>query len=128
MNPNRFFKIAANVATKIDDQRDHRIGCVGVRSDGATTTARNGSVKESSSKHLLTCKKTGKRRFPKAHAEVRLSKKLDVGSVVFLCRVGGKGNWLLSKPCQNCLRVLRNKGTKRVYFTISNSEYGVITL
>jgi deoxycytidylate deaminase len=115
MNPYRYFELAAKAATKKKDTREHLLGAVGIRSDGALVSACNGSVR-------------GAGKFGPSHAEVRLSRKLDVGSTVFVCRVAGFGNWLLSKPCPNCERTLRNRGIKRVYYTISNSEYGVMDL
>ena len=120
MNPFKMFSEAAYVATKRKDSREHRLGAVGVRKDGTKVYASNGTVIG-----------PGTGRCGKAHAEARLANKLDVGSTVFIARVGGKhsdGNWLLAKPCPGCEMILRNNGIKRCYYTISNSEYGVMEL
>jgi tRNA(Arg) A34 adenosine deaminase TadA len=115
MDPYKYFQMAADVAVRRKDTREHKIGAVGLRKDGAIVLSANGSVR-------------GAGKFPVSHAEVRLSRKLDVGSTVFVCRVAGFGNWLLAKPCPNCERTLKRRGVRRVYYTIYNSEYGVIEL
>ena len=127
MDVSRFFSAAAAVAIKKDDKRGHRIGAVAIRKDGAIVSASNGGIQETAAEYLTVCA-DGKKRYPQAHAEVRLSRKLDAGSIVFICRVAGHGSYALAKPCRNCERVLRNKGVKKVYYTISNNEYGVILL
>lgn len=64
---------------------------------------------------------------PTAHAEARLAKKLDVGSVVYVARVRcDNGKLAMSKPCPHCERILKNRGVKRVTYTIGENEFGVL--
>lgn len=105
----RYFSDAAEVAIKGEERRHFYLGAVGVRDDGAQVRAHNKST-------MLQ-----DRRF---HAEYRLIKKMDVGSVVYVVRVtkGGR-QFALAKPCANCLNAMLKRGVKRVYFTVSETEY-----
>lgn len=108
----RFFRLAKKVAEG-DDCRRYRLGAVGVRSDGATVVARNipNRLPE-----------------PMAHAEARLSKKLDRGSIVYIVRIDRSGGLVMAKPCANCLRLLRSKKVKKIFYSINNKEYGCVIL
>jgi deoxycytidylate deaminase len=108
------FKQAADVATGRSDIRTFLLGAVGVRGDGALVRARN----ESTARPEKT-----------AHAEARLAKRLNAGSTVYVVRVSRlDGGYCLSRPCENCMRLLQNRGVKTIFYTISPSEYGVIEL
>lgn len=62
-----------------------------------------------------------------AHAEARLCKKLDYNSTVYVARVKlCNGQFGISRPCSSCMKTLMSKKVKRVYYTISEKEYGVI--
>lgn len=108
-----FFEIAARLATSKDDRRDHRLGAVARRSDGALVTAYNGSP-----------------QFPvaSAHAEYRLARKIDCGSIVWIARITKDGKWAMAKPCHNCERLLRARRVHTVYYTIGPNEYGCLRL
>lgn len=112
MNPWKYFKIAADVATLKKDIRTHKLGAVGLRADGALVVAYNGPTRG-----LVAA----------SHAEARLCKKLDYYGTVFVVRVAPSG-YLLSRPCASCRRMLKSRRVKRVYYTISDSEYGVLDL
>jgi deoxycytidylate deaminase len=43
-------------------------------------------------------------------------------------RIGDKGVWMPSKPCENCERCMRRKGVKKVFYSIAEGEYGVLIL
>lgn len=111
----QLLNLAAQTAAKKNsiDKRSFRLGAVGIRSDGAITTSRNASSYD---------------RFPQGHAEVRLSRKLDLGAIVFVARITRDGNWALARPCGNCMRTLIKRGVKRICYTIGPNEYGVINL
>lgn len=110
----KHFKHAASVALSRDDVRTFLLGAIGIRGDGAIVKARNEST--------TVPQKT-------AHAEARLAKRLNVGSIVYVARVSRlNGNYCMSRPCNNCMRLLQNRGVKTIYYTISQSEYGVIEL
>lgn len=106
---------AAYQATKKNDKRAHQIGAVGVRSDGVTVKSCNGAV-------------PGGGKSPRAHAEIRLAQKLDVGSTVYVARIGHLGEWRLARPCHFCVAVLLSKGVRAVYYTIRGGEFGALKL
>lgn len=122
MNPRRLLALAAAHALPKDgDPRNFWLGAVGIRADGVLVKARNGSLKPTSPAV------PGKHREPSIHAEVRLCRKLDLGAEAFVARVSREtGQWALAKPCSGCLSCLLAKGVKRIYYTISPNEYGVI--
>ena len=107
----RFFRLAKKVAAKGDDRRRYRLGAVGIRSDGVIVKSRNIPNKFPE---------------PQAHAEARLVKKLDRGSVVYVVRIDSYNKLATARPCGDCIRALKFKGVKRVYYSIDETEYGVI--
>ena len=108
--PWRYFSIAADVAHRKKDGRAHYVGAVGIRSDGRLVTASNGPSEN---------------RLPACHAEARLMRKMDFYGTVYVSRKTSVG-YRLSRPCPSCQRALRAKRIKRVYYTISDTEYGVL--
>lgn len=112
MDPWWYFELAAKVASKQDDKRTHRVGAVGLRSDGVVVVACNGAAKD---------------RMPEVHAEARLCRKLDFYGTVFVARRTATG-YRLSRPCPDCQRALKSRRVKRVFYTIDNNEFGVIDL
>ena len=96
------------------------IGALGVRNDGAVVSSYNGAI-------LMNDSKSGPSKFPRAHAEARLAKKLDKGSIVYVARTRrDNGKIAMAKPCATCRARLKNKGVKMVYYTINENEWGVI--
>lgn len=120
-----YFEIAARAAVSKDDRRWFLLGAVGIRDDGTLVKSFNGSTE-----------------YPKreVHAEFRLSRKLDYGATVYVARVrmdttiAPDGTKILtptfgmSRPCQPCMRALHAKRVKRIYYTISKNEFGIINL
>lgn len=94
------------------DESASRHFALAVRADGASVHAVNSRIEE---------------RAWQPHAEARLCRKVDVNAVVYVLREA-KGEWANSRPCENCQRLMKRKGVKRVYYTIGPSEYGVLTL
>jgi tRNA(Arg) A34 adenosine deaminase TadA len=111
MNESRMLSEAVKIALKKKDRRAHKLGAIGIRSDGAVVTACNGPAE---------------RQLPSAHAEARLARKLSSGSTVIVARANSFGNWLMARPCNRCLKLLKNKFVRRVIYTIKDGEYGVI--
>jgi tRNA(Arg) A34 adenosine deaminase TadA len=107
-----YFKLAAEAAERKSDSRHHRVGAVGIRSDGAIVVSQNGpsTVKN-----------------PRCHAEYRLVRKMDYYGTVYVARKSSLG-FLLARPCATCRAFLRSRRVRVVYYTISNSEYGVLRL
>lgn len=105
----QIFDDACDVALKGEARRHFYVGAIGARSDGTYVRSHNVSTPE---------------RNRCAHAEFRLAKKLDVGSVVYVARLT-KGLRMLAcaKPCASCVNVLRKRGVRRVYFTIDDNTY-----
>lgn len=112
-------QLAGEVAIKrfdpITDHRVYFIGAVGVRDDGAVVSARN----ESSHVPMAS-----------AHAEARLSKRLDHGATVYVARVvgvrAGKTHLSMAKPCYTCMRSLLSRKVSKIYYSIGPNEYGSI--
>jgi len=109
-----YFEIAGKLTLNKEDNRSFLLGAIGIRKDGAFVKAINGpSI------------------FPErtAHAEYRLSNKLDVGSEVYVCRVRLLDNkFALARPCDSCMKVMFSRGVRKVYFTVSENEFGVIDM
>ena len=107
----RFFRRAKKVAAKGKDCRSYRLGAVGVRRDGTIVTAKNIP-----------------NRYPEAqaHAEARLTKKLDRGSVVYVVRIDRKNKLATARPCKTCQRIMKGRGVTRCYYSIAEHEYGVL--
>lgn len=110
-----YFEIAARVAKSKNDERTFLLGAVGIRKDGALVTSLNRPCQD---------------RNYRVHAERLLVRKLDVNApIVYVVRVRlCDGSFAMAKPCQDCERALKTKGVRRVYYTISNNEYGIINL
>lgn len=104
--------MAGKLAISRDDGRAFLLAAIGIRKDGAIVRAMNAVSREPN--RLL-------------HAETRLAKKLDPDSVVYVARIRlSNGEFAMSKPCPDCYKALKYKKVSRVYYTISNNEYGVI--
>lgn len=116
----KYFKLAAMVAESKNDKRQFHIGACGIRSDGSIVISSNGPVRLDGEL---------RKSFGPAHSEARLAKKLDVGATVYVVRVSKVDmSWSLARPCQSCQRILRSRGVKKVFYTISDNEYGVMYL
>lgn len=107
-----YFEIAAQTACLKSDERNFLLGSVGIRSDGTMVKSFNSSA-------VIP--------MPGAHSERRLAAKLDYGAIVYVARVRLlDGLWGMSKPCASCMTALIAKRVRKIYYTISHNEYGVI--
>lgn len=106
----KYLDLAIRIAKGGTEERNYRIGCVGIRTDGAIVVAPN----------LLT-----KKPEHKAHAESRVISKSDAGVILYVARILRNDAIALAKPCVKCQALIKNRRVKRVFYTISNSEYGV---
>lgn len=110
----RYYLNRALVMAQCSDDRKHfQLAAIGIRADGTTVASTN-------IRTPIRCRS--------AHAETRLSRKLDVGSVVYVARASKLGEWAMARPCENCQKTLRTRGVKRVYYTVGPSEFGCIIL
>lgn len=110
----KYFTLARKQALKGDCKnaiRRYRLGAVGVRSDGAVVVSSNVPTRQPARN---------------AHAEARLTKKLNFGSRVYVVRVTARGSLGLARPCRQCQAAMRLRGVSRCYYSISDKEYGVI--
>ena len=48
------------------------------------------------------------------------------GASMAVARIIKSGMLRMARPCNNCQRLLREAGIKRVYYTIAENEYGVM--
>jgi tRNA(Arg) A34 adenosine deaminase TadA len=107
-----YFEIAAQMAKKKDNERAFILGSVGIRADGVLVKSSNASA-EIPNRFL--------------HAEYKILRKLDTGATIYVARVKlCDGSFGLSKPCHNCMKAMKSKRVYKVYYTISDNEYGVI--
>lgn len=112
---NRYFNLAKQAAMKGEQRirRAYRLGAVGIRSDGAIVSSNNLPIRDPERN---------------AHAETRLTKKLNAGSEVFVVRIKRNGQLAKARPCKDCRTAMRMRGVKRCYYSISDIEYGVLYL
>lgn len=112
MRSTKLLDLAWGVALgRLDHKQTFRLGAVGLRSDGKLVASFNGAPKEPEWKH---------------HSETRLARKLTPNSTVAVVRILADGTWALAKPCNSCETCLRRVGVKRVYYSISLNEFGVL--
>lgn len=108
-----YFALAASFASRRVDCRSFLVGAVGLRNDGVLVMARNSSAYD---------------KTPDVHAESRLVHKLTPGSTVYVARWLRSSGLALAKPCRSCEAKMRARGIKRVYYTISDNEFGTIKM
>jgi tRNA(Arg) A34 adenosine deaminase TadA len=113
----KHLKMAFSRALKEErDERTFWVGAVGVRTDGALVTARNGAVRGVSMS-------AGVPKSCRWHAEGRLVRKLDKGSTVYVARVLRQDfTFTLAKPCVLCERRLRSHGVRTVYYSVGHDH------
>lgn len=106
----KYLELATKIALNNRSAKTFLFGVVAERTDGAVVVSTN----------IRT-------QFPEpsAHAEYRLLRKCDWGCTMWIARVDREGRWAMAKPCRWCHTLIKNKGVKRVYYTIGPEEYGV---
>ena len=112
----KMFRIAAIIATRGDSKsikRQYRLAAVAQRSDGVIVGASNISNKS-------PC--------PEAHAERRLCGMITKDAIVYVVRIDRVGKLRMAKPCQKCQSYMRNKKVRKVFYSISPTEYGILIL
>ncbi|MFA5758563.1 MAG: cytidine deaminase [Clostridia bacterium] len=109
----KMFRLAKEVAIKNKDRRKHKLGAIGIRTDGTI-------VKSNNLENRLP--------EPQAHAEARVVKKMGFGGVIYVARVLANGDYAIARPCKNCQGAMRLHGIRRCYYTIDNNSHGVMEL
>jgi len=108
----KYMDLAVKIARGSDPSNKHfLLGCVGKRSDGALVVSTNIRTQ-----HPM----------PSAHSEARNLKKCGFGATLWVARIDRLGNICLAKPCEWCQALCKNKRVKRIHYTISATEYGVM--
>lgn len=102
-------KLASEIAVSDISKKNFYLGCVILRTDGAVVTAHNGKTEKP---------------HPMKHAEARALKKADYGCTMYVARIA-QGDWANARPCKKCELLIRNRGVKKVVYTISPNEYGI---
>lgn len=113
MNIKYYFNLARRLALKPTKvRRAYCIGAVAIRNDGVIVGSSNGYAKDVEKD---------------IHAEARVLRKSGKGCILFIVRVARKDrSYKLVKPCSSCMAKIRAYKIKKVYYSISNEEYGVI--
>ncbi|MFA5025415.1 MAG: hypothetical protein WC503_02840 [Candidatus Shapirobacteria bacterium] len=61
-----------------------------------------------------------------AEAAAILNAKTDLsGSSMFIIRVNRVGDLMYARPCEHCLKYIKEVGIKKIIYSISNDEFGV---
>ena len=106
----RIFSLAIERARAERGTNDKKFffSAIALRRDGALVSATNNKKAEN--------------KKPPAHAEARLMRKVDAGSIVVVARVTNDGQLAMAKPCPHCEAALRNKRVKRVFYSVSPED------
>lgn len=105
------FEIAGETAMSKDDRRSFVLGAVAIRNDGAMVKALNGPTEAPNRS---------------THAEYRVSRKMDQGAVVYVARIRlCNYEFGMSRPCPSCMKVLKSKKVRKIYYTINNQQFGI---
>lgn len=115
---NRFFEMAKEQALAGDEKRNFLLGAVGIRSDGALVSSKNGAVYSISDDEYKT--------LPTAHAEGRLCRKLGKNGIVYVVRIAKKdGALVMARPCPICASLMKAREVQKIYYSINSFQYGV---
>lgn len=106
----KYLELASRVARGNTQAKSFLFGAVAERQDGAIVVSTN--IRTQTPEHS-------------AHAEYRLLKKCGWGATIWVVRVDRNGQWAMAKPCIKCQTLIKNKGVKKVFYTIAPGEYGV---
>lgn len=109
----KMLQLAVIAANLEKGDRNFYVGAVTNRKDGTYICSPNGSAEKPNAYH---------------HAESRLVRKLDMADTVYVARIKKNGERAIARPCIGCALFLRSKLVKRVIYTISDEEYGVLYL
>ena len=105
-------KLAIDLACQSKDEKSFYFCCAAKRSDGPLVFSVNHNVSS--------------QKIPQHHAEARVLRKCNYGSVLYVARVlKDRKTLAIAKPCIFCQNFIKNKGVKKVYFTIDNRRYGL---
>ena len=123
----RFMSLAKKVAHNCEAE-DYKHGAVLVKGGKVINTAFN-----KNSYCSFGCRfRNEQPGTPTVHAELGavlgISRSVTTGSTLYVCRIGKRGDYRLSKPCPMCYAALKHVGVRRVVWTINNKECGTYKL
>ena len=98
-----FLRLAAEIATHVDDCRSYKIGAVAIRRDGTIVASANIPAQH----QMLGC-----------HAEARVLRKAGKNATLYVVRVMPSGLYGLARPCGGCLGLIRAKKVSKVFYTL----------
>jgi len=112
-----YIQLASEVADlSTDRHRKAFVGAVAIRSDGVIVSSRNGYIINPSD------------TYPSAHAEARVLRKAGYGCTLYVARVKRDGSLAMAKPCSTCHSMIKSRGVKSVYYSVSNTEWQGLVL
>jgi tRNA(Arg) A34 adenosine deaminase TadA len=129
------FEIAARISEpRTDDDyiKNYWFGCVGIRgADDVMVVSKNLSVNlyipENRHDPLKIYQKIAS-----THAESRVLKKMSTGGNLYVARISkgpflknGEYKYLMARPCNMCEQAIKSKKVERVYYTVSNKQFGI---
>lgn len=129
MQVEKYFALARDVITLGNDLKNFYVGAVGIRQDGVIVASQNGAFIQHPSVTMPF--KTKRFRFPEAHAEAKLCKKLGKNGIIFVVRLSKNPQnkeYKMARPCETCMVRLINSKVKKIYYTFDNDHYGVIDM
>lgn len=100
-----------NVKKDVFFIKENAICAVAIREDGTIVKAYNGYDRLPA---------------PSAHAEARVIRKAGYGAIIFVARIKKSKQIGNCKPCPDCEIIMRNYRVKKCYYTIDNSNIGII--
>lgn len=107
-----------------EDLRLFLLGAVGERDDGKLVFSKNGAARVSTPFYQYFCP-------PRSHAESRLVRKLGLNGIVYVARVAKENKdkivLKMARPCDSCRVRLESAKVRKVYYSIDDSSYGVLT-
>ncbi len=123
----RFMSLAKNISTS-SDSKDYGHGAVLAKGSNIINIATN------KNSHARFGKRFRKRDCGHTthHAELGcvlgIDRSVTKGSVMYVTRIGKKGELRMSKPCEMCEAVLKHVGVKKVIYSINEDEIGYYNL
>lgn len=122
----RYFELAANVAAQ-GNFYNYKHGAVLVKGGSVINTAHNECVHSKLADRFKKHDGWGTR-----HAELNvclgIDRKVTNDSDIYVVRISKQGEPRNSKPCAMCMDTMKFVGVRRVYYSISETQYGVINL
>jgi deoxycytidylate deaminase len=110
-----YFKLARNIS-KFSDH-SIRVGCIIAKKKPFSAAC---NLNKTHPSNLGTFQKS----FHAEYRAVTISGKYDlIGATVYVYREDHNGNPMLARPCNNCYNLLRKRGIRRIFFSISEFPY-----